>query len=249
LTQRAKKNSPHSEVNASFRGLAAVGALRGLRYIRPVRYILIAAKHLAFAKTRLAPTLAEHDRRILAQAMFRDVLAASLGSRRADRVAVVTSDPGLLAMAREAGALTLDEEYPRGLNAAVAMATDILVSADATEICTVLSDIPLVTARDLDNVFDALSPSRGAVLVPSRDFTGTNIIARAPGGVIPTLFGRMSLVKHLEECRRAEVSCEILRQNGPALDLDLMADLLEFVRTAGPTNTLNELARLGLASN
>jgi 2-phospho-L-lactate guanylyltransferase (CobY/MobA/RfbA family) len=85
--------------------------------------------------------------------------------------------------------------------------------------------------------------------VPSRDFTGTNIIARSPGDVIPTMFGRMSLVKHLDECRRAQVPCEIIRQTGPALDLDLLADLLEFVRTAGPTNTLNQLAQLGLASN
>ena len=245
-----RKNSrdcqiPHPSVHKQ----RAVGALRSLRYKDRVRYILIAAKHLAFAKTRLAPALAEQERRILAWAMFRDVLAASLGSRRADRVAVVTSDPGLLAMAREAGALAIDEEYPRGLNAAVAMATDFLAASGATEVCTVLSDIPLVTAGDIDAVFAALTSSPGAVLVPSRDFTGTNIIARAPAGVIPTLFGRMSLVKHLEECRRADIPCEILRQSGPALDLDLMADLIEFVRTAGPTNTLNELARLGLASN
>jgi len=214
-----------------------------------VRYILIAAKHPAFAKTRLGPALAEQDRRILAEAMFRDVLAASLASQRADRVAVVTSDVGMLATAREAGALAIDEEYPRGLNVAVAMATDILASAGASELCTVLSDCPGVTAGDIDEVFAALTPQRGAVLVPSRDFTGTNIIARSPVGVIPTLFGRMSLVKHLEECRRAEVRCEILRLSRPALDLDLMADLIEFVRTAGPTNTLNQLARLGLASH
>lgn len=214
-----------------------------------VRFILIAAKHLAFAKTRLAPALAEQDRRILAEAMFRDVFAASLASQKADRVAVVTSDPGLLAMVREAGALAIDEEYPRGLNVAVAMATDLLAAAGAIEVCTVLSDIPLVTAHDIDDVFAATAPGRGAVLVPSRDFTGTNIIARSPAGVIPPLFGRMSLVKHLDECRRAQVPCKILRQSGPALDLDLMADLIEFVRTAGPGNTLNQLSRLGLASN
>jgi 2-phospho-L-lactate guanylyltransferase len=214
-----------------------------------VRFILIAAKHLAFAKTRLASALPEQERRMLAEAMFRDVLAASIASQRADRVAVVTSDPALLELARDAGALAIDEEYPRGLNAAVAMATDVLVSAGATEVCTVLSDIPQVTGHDIDEVFVALARCGGAVLVPSRDLTGTNIIARTPPGVIPTLFGRMSLVRHLDECRRAEVPCEILRQSGPGLDLDLMADLIEFVRTAGPTNTLNQLARLGLASN
>ncbi len=123
----------------------------------------------------------------------------------------------------------------------------MLASAGATEVCTVLSDIPLVTAQDIDEVFAALTPRRGVVLVPSRDFTGTNIIARAPGDVIPTLFGQMSLVKHRDECLRAEVTCEIIRQTGPALDLDLHADLIEFVRAAGPTNTLNQLARLGLA--
>jgi 2-phospho-L-lactate guanylyltransferase len=220
-----------------------------VRYKDRVRFILIAAKHLAFAKTRLAPVLPEPERRILAEAMFRDVLAASMGSQRAERVAVVTSDPGLLALAREAGAVAIDEEYPRGLNAAVGLATEALTSAGATEVCTVLSDIPLVTARDIDEVFAALAPGRGAVLVPSRDFTGTNIIARSPGGVIPTMFGRMSLVKHLDECRRAHVPCEVIRQTGPALDLDLLADLIEFVRTGGPTNTLNQLARLRLASN
>jgi 2-phospho-L-lactate guanylyltransferase len=223
--------------------------MRRVRYKEPVRFILIAAKQLAFAKTRLAPVLPEPERRILAEAMFRDVLAASMGSQRAERVAVVTSDPGLLVLAREAGAVAIDEEYPRGLNAAVSLATDALREAGATQVCTVLSDIPMVTARDIDEVFTALNPKAGAVLVPSRDFSGTNIIARSPAGVIPTLFGRMSLAKHLDECRRAQVPCEIIRQKGPALDLDLLGDLLEFVRVAGPSNTLNQLARLGIASN
>ncbi len=226
-----------------------VGGARSVRYKDRVRFILIAAKQLAFAKTRLASVLPEPERRILAEAMFRDVLAASMGSQRAERVAVVTSDPGLLALAREAGALVIDEEYPRGLNVAVGLATDALRDAGATELCTVLSDIPMVTARDIDDVFAALKPGRGAVLVPSRDFSGTNIIARSPAGVIPTMFGRMSLAKHLDECRRAHVPCEIIRQTGPALDLDLLADLIEFVRSAGPSNTLNQLARLGIASN
>jgi 2-phospho-L-lactate guanylyltransferase len=233
----------------AFKLAVAVGDARRVRYKDPVRFILIAAKQLAFAKTRLAPALPDVERTMLAEAMFRDVLAAAMGSQRAQRVAVVSSDPRLLGLAREAGAVMIDEEYPRGLNVAIGLATDALVSAGATEVCTVLSDIPLVTARDIDEVFAAIAPGRGAVLVPSRDFTGTNILARCPAGLIPTMFGRMSLVKHLDECRRAQVPCEIIRQTGPALDLDLHADLIEFVRTAGPTNTLNQLARLGLASN
>ena len=212
-----------------------------------MRFILIAAKQLEFAKTRLAPVLPPGERRALAEAMFRDVLAASLGATAADHVAVMTSDASLLAMARAAGALALDEEFPRGLNVAVALATAALIAQGAQTVCTVLSDIPLIAAEDIDAVFAAMPAARGAVLVPSRDFSGTNIICRSPADAVPTRFGRMSLVRHLDDCRSAGVPAKVLRLARPALDLDVIADLAEFERAGSATHTQNQLARLGIA--
>jgi 2-phospho-L-lactate guanylyltransferase len=212
-----------------------------------VRFILIAAKQLEFAKTRLAPVLPPGERRALAEAMFRDVLAAALGANSADHVAVVTSDAGLLAMARAANALAIDEEFPRGLNVALALATSALIAEGAETVCTLLSDIPLVTAEDVDAVFAAMPSGRGAVLVPSRDFSGTNIICRNPADAVPTRFGRLSLVKHLDDCRAAGVPARVLRLARPALDLDVIADLAEFERAGSATHTQNQLARLGIA--
>ncbi len=211
-----------------------------------MRCILIAAKQLEFAKTRLSAALPPGERRALAEAMFRDVLAASLGAG-AGHVAVVTSDAGLLAMARSAGALTIDEEFPRGLNVAVALATSQLIANGARTVCTVLSDIPLVAAEDIDAVLGAMPSGRGAVLVPSRDFSGTNIICRSPADAVPTRFGRMSLVRHLDDCRSAGVPARVLRLARPALDLDVIADLAEFERAGSATHTQNQLARLGIA--
>ncbi len=213
-----------------------------------MRVILVAAKHLAFAKTRLRPVLAGPERAELAAAMFRDVFAAALAARSADLVAVVTSDPSLLGITRAAGGFAIDESYPRGLNAAVALATGVLRREGATTLVTVLSDIPLVAAEDIDAVFAAIpAGGRGVVLVPSRDFSGTNVIARSPADAIPTRFGRLSLVKHLEDCRQRGLASEVLRLARPALDLDQFDDLAEFVRTASPTHTLSQLARLGIA--
>ncbi len=212
-----------------------------------MRFILIAAKQLEFAKTRLAPVLPTGERRALAEAMFRDVLAASLGAAAADQVAVVTSDSGLLAIARAAGALAIDEEFPRGLNVAVALATDALIAQGARTVCTVLSDIPLTAAQDIDAVFAAMPSGRGAVLVPSRDFSGTNMICRSPADAVPTRFGRMSLVRHLDDCRGSGVPARVLRLARPALDLDVIADLTEFERAGSATHTQNQLARLGIA--
>ena len=212
-----------------------------------MRFILIAAKQLEFAKTRLASAFAPAERRALAEAMFRDVLAASLRARAADHVAVVTSDAALLEIARSARALTIDEEFPRGLNAAVALATEALNSQGARSVCTVLSDIPLVTAEDIDAVFAAMPARRGVVLVPSRDFSGTNIICRSPADAVATRFGRMSLVRHLNDCRTTDLPATVLRLARPALDLDVVADLGEFERAGSSTHTRNQLARIGIA--
>lgn len=212
-----------------------------------MRAILIAAKELAFAKTRLASVLAPAERMMLAEAMFRDVLAAALSSRSADLVATVSSDANLLAVARNAGAIAIDEQFPRGLNAAVALATTRLAGEGVQAVCTVLSDIPMIAAADIDEVFAAMPSGRAAVLVPSRDFSGTNVIARSPADVIPTQFGKLSLVRHLDDCRSRGVACEVLRLPRPALDLDLPGDLYEFVRAASTTHTLNQLVRLGIA--
>ena len=212
-----------------------------------MRFILIAAKQLQFAKTRLAPALPPGERVLLAKAMFRDVLAASMASRSADAVAVVTSDAGLLATARSVGARTIDEEFPRGLNVAVSLATAELVADGAEVVCTVLSDIPLTSAEDIDAVFEAMPSGRGAVLVPSRDFSGTNIICRSPGDAVPTRFGRMSLVRHLDDCRTRQLPARVLRLTRPALDLDVISDLAEFERAGSTTHTQNELSRFVIA--
>src|ERR1700674_4713438 len=152
----------------------------------------------------------------LAEAMFRDVLSAALSARAADHVAVISSDPALLDAARSAGALVIDEEFPRGLNAAVRLATSALAAQGVATLCTVLSDIPLVTGEDIDAVFNELAEEdRGVVLVPSRDLSGTNIIARAPADAIPTRFGGRSLARHLEECYRLGFPRPGRGQRGP----------------------------------
>lgn len=213
-----------------------------------MRIVLVAAKELAFAKTRLAPALPSGaERAMLAEAMFRDVLSAALASRAAARVAVVTSDSLLGDLARDAGATVIDEGAPRGLNAAVRLATAELMDAGATTVCTVLSDIPGVTGDDIDAAFTAMPRAEaGVALIPSRDFSGTNMMVRRPPDVIATQFGHLSLVRHREDCLSRGIACEVVRLLRPALDLDLPADLIEFVRTPTMTHTFGHLARLGL---
>jgi len=73
------------------------------------------------------------------------------------------------------------------------------------------------------------------------------VIARSPADVIPTRFGSSSLVHHLKCCRQAGVEAQVLRLPRPALDLDLIEDLVEYARVASTTHTLSQLSRLGIA--
>jgi 2-phospho-L-lactate guanylyltransferase len=211
-----------------------------------VRAVLIAAKQLALSKTRLMPVLPSVSQRSeLAEAMFRDVLRASHHARTPERVMVVTCDPVLARLARSTGAIVINEEYQRGLNAAVRLATTQLAAAGMTCVCTVLSDIPLVSADDIDAAFAAMPRDEQAVtLVPSRDFSGTNIIVRRPPDVITTQFGRFSLSRHLEDCRQRGIACQVVPLERPALDLDVPADLQEFERRHSSTHTQAHLVRL-----
>jgi 2-phospho-L-lactate guanylyltransferase (CobY/MobA/RfbA family) len=64
--------------------------------------------------------------------------------------------------------------------------------------------------------------------------------------VIPTRFGRMSLARHVDDCRSRGVPCEVVRMARPAIDLDVPGDLIEFVRMPSMTHTFGQLTRLGV---
>ena len=140
----------------------------------------------------------------------------------------------------------IDEEYPRGLNVAVGLGTTSGSVAGRRRVCTLLSDIPLVTGEDIDAVFAATAPGRaGVMLVPSTDLTGTNMMTRMPPDVIPTRFGRMSLTRHLDDCRaRGALRDGADGATGARSGRDARLDRIR--RMPSMTHTFGQLSRLGV---
>lgn len=208
---------------------------------------LLPAKPLHLAKTRLATVLGADDREAVSAAMFDDVLAALRGARRLDRILVVTADARLAERARAADALALREPAPCGLNAAVALGTEAALALGASAVLVVLSDIPLLEPRDVDELLDR-APSHGALLVPSKEGTGTNAMVRRPGAVFGPCFGGRSLERHVTAAERQRVACEIWRNARLGFDVDTADDLRAFARTETRTATYREARRLDLAA-
>lgn len=208
---------------------------------------LLPAKLLSSAKTRLATLLGDDQRIAVAIAMFDDVLASLRYAAILDAVIVVTADPRLAARARQHGALVVDEGSPRGLNAAVLLGTETALRLGATSLMVLLSDVPLVTAADVDELMQR-APARGALVVPSKEGTGTNAMLRRPPALFPPCFGGKSLRRHVAAAERHRVACEIVRNPRIAFDVDTPDDLRALVARPADTQTHRTLSGLAVSA-
>ena len=212
-----------------------------------MKVALLPAKPLPLAKTRLGSLLDDRARMAMAGAMFADVLRALSEASGLDAVVVITADPSLAARARRAGAVVVDEGSPRGLNGAVGFGTDAALRLGATSVLVVLSDIPLVLPTDIDEIL-ARAPDHGALVVPSKEGTGTNAMLRQPPTIFSTCFGGRSLERHVAAAERCHLACEIVRSARIGFDLDTPEDLRTFASHESPTETYREVLRLGAAT-
>ncbi|MGH2687519.1 MAG: 2-phospho-L-lactate guanylyltransferase, partial [Actinomycetota bacterium] len=108
---------------------------------QPGDAILVPAKDLAAAKSRLGACLRPADRRALVLAMLADVLRAT--AAWADRY-VVTDDAVLAETAAGLGCLPL-QDPGAGLNAALRAGTAWASANGATRLLVLPSDVPLVS--------------------------------------------------------------------------------------------------------
>ena len=141
--------------------------------------------------------------------MFRDVLGAALertggGSSRG----YYLRPASCLICARQAGAIALDEEYPRGLNNAVRIGTNLLIERGATDSLHPSIGLPIDSTPKISTPCLTLcrNGDEAQCWCHRDDFSGTNMIVRSPANAIGTYFGRLSLARHLEACREARIA-------------------------------------------
>jgi 2-phospho-L-lactate/phosphoenolpyruvate guanylyltransferase len=215
--------------------------------------ILIPVKNLAAAKQRLAPVLDQAARTELAQAMLFDVLETLATSATRPEVALVTSDPFALDLARRFTFDVIPDHANRGETDAIEMATRVCQSHGAETTLVIPGDIPLIQAREIERILEA-APADGSVLVPSADGRGTNAVWRRPAGLFPLRFGNDSFKPHLAAARATQKPCVVLSLPGIALDIDHPSDLVQLATAPGETRAQHivrqwNLTDLRLAAN
>jgi 2-phospho-L-lactate/phosphoenolpyruvate guanylyltransferase len=202
---------------------------------------LVPLKALAEAKGRLAPLLGPLQRRLLAIAMFEDVVAALQAVPGLDAPVVVSPDREVWRRADALGCRVVEEPPGAGdLNRALTAAAASL--GDGAPLLVVAADLPLATAAGLERVLAARAP---VTVVPSHDGGGTNVLAwREPASFAPS-FGPDSAARHLAVPGAVRVD-----EPGLALDVDTADDLRLVAGRLDPSLvTARRLGDLGVPGN
>jgi 2-phospho-L-lactate guanylyltransferase len=205
--------------------------------------ILLPVKNLAKAKQRLASVLDQSARTELAQAMLSDVVAA-IAAFAGDEVALATSDPFAMELARQYGFEVVRDESNVSETDAVEKATRTCEARAVQSTLVIPGDIPLIEAADIQAIYDA-SPKAGSVLVPSTDKRGTNAVLRRPASLFPLRFGNDSFMPHLAAAIATNQSCVVLSLPRIGLDIDTPEDLHQLAQAPGEKRSQALARKLG----
>jgi 2-phospho-L-lactate guanylyltransferase len=193
--------------------------------------VVVPAKRLAVAKTRLRPFTAlrgdAHDALVLA--LLADTVSAALGSELVAEVVVVTDDPAAASLVRGLGARTVADEPDAGLNAALEHGAS---TAREPAVAALSSDLPALRPEELTAALQAASAVPRA-FVADAPGTGTTLLT-AVGVPLRPSFGPGSADAH-----RADGTTQL---SGPwpglVRDVDTETDLRAALTLgAGPRTT------------
>lgn len=188
-------------------------------------WAIIPVKPLRRGKSRLAGVLSEDDRAILNYSMLGSVLLTLSQVKEVDDVLVVSRDTSALALAREHGARTVQEDGRPGLNTALGRATAVAQLYSVEAILILPADLPLITPRDVKELISQAGKPPCVVISPDRRDDGTNALYINPPGLIEYGFGPGSFHRHKKQAEDKKVNVSVCKLSSFALDLDLPEDL------------------------
>ncbi len=194
--------------------------------------VLIPAKSLAEAKTRLSCVFDQDERRRLVLAMLQKVVGVCGGCAEIGAVYVITPDPEIAETVQGAGAVALHEGRVRGLNGAVMRGLRALRRGGANRILVLPGDIPLLSRSDLERILGPAAGPCDSAIAPCHKGVGTNALLIPANSPFRPAFGPGSFRRHRAQLAALGPGPRVIRLPGFAQDIDEPGDLAA-LRAAG----------------
>ncbi|MDD5467636.1 MAG: 2-phospho-L-lactate guanylyltransferase [Anaerolineales bacterium] len=188
-------------------------------------WAIVPVKPLRRGKSRLAGVLSEDERAELNSQMLVHTLDTLRAVPEIEHILVVSRDPKALALARDRGARTVQEDGSPHLNVALTRATVVVQNHVTRGVLVVPADLPLITVQDVAAIVAKGNDPPVVVVVPDRHKRGTNALLVCPLGLIEYEFGPDSFERHCQRALQAGARLEVCELPSVALDIDLPEDL------------------------
>ena len=194
-------------------------------------WVLVPAKSLTAAKSRLHTCLQPDARRTLARDMLRHVLQVLASCHTVSSLWLITNSAEVAQLGRREGAEVLtDPRLPAAhLGPVIRHGLEQLRHRGAGSIAAVVGDLPYLTATDVDGWLSSLT-QYDAILAADRLGCGTNGLALKATTPVVSCFGHNdSLQRHQRSFRDLGLSHQTLHRPGLSWDIDTPFDLQRYV--------------------
>lgn len=186
--------------------------------------VLIPVKSLAHGKSRLAKVLSDSHRELLIVLLFKRMVEMIKKSKNDVNIFVVSNDAVIIKLANTFHINHIYEKHP-GHNRALTEAAKQL--DPAIPLLTISADLPFITEKDITALISLIG-EKDAVLVPSKEKTGTNAVLVKKPLLIPYLFGKQSFSKFTEILQGKSIAFTTFYSESLAFDIDTAQDLALF---------------------
>ena len=188
-------------------------------------WAIVPVKPLRRGKSRLAGTLSEDERVELNRILLEHTIKTLTDLKEIEEVLVVSRDSSALALARDLGARTVQEDGAPTLNTALKRATVVAQVYASRGVLIVPADLPLLNREDVTALLARSINPPVVVIAPDRHQKGTNALLLSPADIIEYDFGEGSFKRHCDRAKKAGARLEIVNLPSLELDLDLPEDL------------------------
>jgi len=183
---------------------------------------IIPVKTFSKAKKRL--NLQQAVKEKICNLMLQEVLKTVNNCKLINKIVLVSKDETALKIGRQFDAKEIFDNES-GVNDAVSLADQYI--SDKKFDCSVIfpQDIPIMTSSDIDNLLDFVKSKNSVIIVPSRQFNGTNALVRCPADIMKTNYDMGSYTFQMDAARTKTENISIALIRRMMLDIDDEHDL------------------------
>jgi len=184
---------------------------------------IIPVKSFSKAKTRL--TISSEKTVDICKLMLGEVLQTISTNKKIDNTIIVSHDQSAFDIGKKFGVIEVFDELESGVNNAITLADEYISDSEFGTSIILPQDIPFFNSSDLDNLFSFFQRKNSIIVVPSRQFNGTNSLIRNPSRVMTTRYDEGTYKSHLDEAKCNNINFSLVLIRRLMLDIDSQDDI------------------------